>query len=182
MVAKNKDQPVKLGSGVFARCENRMHYHRRKALARYYEQRLLIIAELGAKCHRCNETTGLQVIKNHDALLPFRVRELFQMARKRLPYHLAECHLSCYTHANEEKFGNRPITHGKWYSVYKLKCHCNECEEFRADYALRRREDRQRKRQSLSTIGSMEPIRLSDYPSDIGNGVRDDLGSDNLRP
>lgn len=180
MVIRDRTQPVKLGSGIFVRFENRMYYHRRKALARYYEQRLIILAELGNRCALCDEATGLQVCKKHDALLPFRVCELFQMARSRLSYHLEECILLCTKHANIHKFGRREVTHGKWHAAYALKCDCEKCRIYRINYAKERREKRAINRSSItsSATDTMESIYLPTNKTDFRNGTHDDFNSD----
>lgn len=56
----------------------------------------------------------------------------------------------CDKHAMKLLWKKGRLTHGTYWAAYKKKCKCAECAEYRADSALRRREDRRARRASAT--------------------------------
>jgi hypothetical protein len=116
-------------------------YRRRYSLASYHRRRAALVAQLGGKCALCAETTDLHLTRVAGAPM-FRVSTLANMAEERRAPLLAHIELLCSEHTSERLNHKGQITHGTYYAAYKKKCRCEDCEEYMADYNLRRKEDR----------------------------------------
>lgn len=122
-------------------------YRRRYSLSSYHRRRAEVVTELGGKCAECSSKIGLTFVKKKGKNAPpFRVGQLGNMNEKRRKKLLKYVEVLCSEHAKARLYSKGQITHGTWYSAYKKKCRCDECGEYMADYNLRRREDRRRKR------------------------------------
>jgi hypothetical protein len=120
-------------------------YRRRYSLAAYHKKRAVIVEELGRRCETCGATEGLVFVKKEGAP-EFKVGQLPNMAEdvraKLKPY----VYLLCEEHAKHTLYNKGRVTHGTYWSSYKVKCSCEECEEYRANRALERREERRAKK------------------------------------
>lgn len=121
--------------------EVKKEYRRRYSLNKYYLRRTELLTQLGGKCSECGSTDDLTFVRKEGAP-PFKVGQLTGMSKKTLEKVIDHVTLMCGEHAKKTLYGMGEVTHGTWYSTYKKKCRCDECEEFMADYRLRRREDR----------------------------------------
>jgi len=107
---------------------------------------------LGNKCAVCGETEKLTV-NNKDLAVSkdelVDLSHLWSLSIEKLAAYLPKIHLLCPQHRQDARRKIRPFTHGLWWAAYKKKCQCEECEEFRANYALERRENRRYKKLGL---------------------------------
>jgi hypothetical protein len=116
-------------------------YRRRYSLAAYYQHRAELVARLGNKCAQCDSVEELTIVRREGAP-EFDVRKLHNMSEEKRAGLLPLVELLCREHANQRLYGKGRVTHGTWYAAYKQKCDCDDCGEYKADYALRRKEDR----------------------------------------
>lgn len=122
--------------------EIQQEYRRRYSLAAYHRRRAELIARLGGVCSLCAQTEGLLFVRAESAPKTLRVNQLTTMAAKKLARALKHVRLVCPEHAYEHKYSDDKIKHGAYYAAYRRNCRCDECQEYIADYNLRRREDR----------------------------------------
>lgn len=120
-------------------------YRRRYSLAAYHKKRELIVDELGRKCETCGASDGLVFVKKPGAP-GFKVGQLANVSESRRVELLEHVYLLCDNHAKEKLYKKGRVTHGTYWSSYKVKCPCDECNEYRANRSLERREDRRTKR------------------------------------
>lgn len=76
---------------------------------------------------------------------------LVKEATRRLLLEKKCVRILCQHHARELLWKKGRLTHGTYWAAYKKKCQCEDCFEYRADSALRRREDRRARRESASS-------------------------------
>ena len=120
-------------------------YRRRYSLAAYHKKRELIVDELGRKCETCGVTESLVFVKKPGAP-DFKVGQLANMAESVRVMLLEHVYLLCEEHAKQKLYKKGRVTHGTYWSSYKIKCPCEECSEYRANRSLERREDRRSKK------------------------------------
>jgi hypothetical protein len=123
-------------------------YRRRYSLAAYHKKRELIVDELGRKCETCGATNDLVFVKKPGAP-DFKVGQLANIAESVRVTLLEHVYLLCEEHAKQKLYKKGRVTHGTYWSSYKVKCPCEECEEYRANRSLERREERRAKRATL---------------------------------
>jgi hypothetical protein len=122
-------------------------YRRRYSLAAYHKKRELIVDELGRKCETCGATNDLVFVKKPGAP-DFKVGQLANVAESVRVTLLEHVYLLCEEHAKQKLYKKGRVTHGTYWSSYKIKCPCEECEEYRANRSLERREERRAKKAS----------------------------------
>lgn len=123
-------------------------YRRRYSLAAYHRKREALVQELGGKCSVCESKESLVFVKNKDSPVDFVVNKLTTMSEEKREHVLPYVTLMCEHHANEVLYNKGRLTHGTYWSSYKVKCPCDECEEYRANRSLERREERRAKKTS----------------------------------
>jgi hypothetical protein len=120
-------------------------YHRERNAVEYPKRRGKILAFLGGKCHKCGSEDNLLVVIKPGAPEDLRF-DFTQWARAwdkleaQLIHHQLECR-SCKVYAAPLK----EIKHGAYWAAYKRKCKCDDCEEYKMNLALERRENRRSK-------------------------------------
>lgn len=122
---------------------------------RLYAERIKLIHEhLGGKCCRCERTDKLRIVdsikKPRDKR--FDLKKHYGRKVDVVLKLIRQCKLYCPDHYKEvrseiEKLRNRVWRHGTWYSAYKKKCDCEECANYRTEYALWRQEQRRERRE-----------------------------------
>jgi hypothetical protein len=117
-------------------------YRRRYSLAAYHRRRETIIQELGGECAACGSKEGLSFIKDKDSPVDFVVNKLATMAETKRTQVMPYVSLLCESHASEALHNKGRLTHGTYWAAYKCKCKCEDCDEYRANRSLERREDR----------------------------------------
>jgi len=127
-------------------------YRRRYSLAAYHKKRETIVDELGRKCETCGFTESLVFVKKPGAP-DFKVGQLANMAGSVRVTLLEHVYLLCEEHAKQALYRKGKVTHGTYWSSYKVKCSCEECEEYRANRSLERREDRRVKKATPGAAG-----------------------------
>lgn len=80
----------------------------------------------------------------------------------------------CVKHARERLYGGAEgfghLKHGAYYAAFKKKCRCDDCLEYKADNALRRREDRRR---AKAEYAANEPKRLAYFEAHLSEFLAD---------
>lgn len=120
-------------------------YRRRYSLASYHKKREVLVEKLGGQCLVCRSKDSLILVKK-DGAPEFRVGQLVNMSEARRDVLLEHCALMCKEHSSEKLYNKGRLTHGTYWSSYKKKCRCEECDEYRANRSLERREDRKFKK------------------------------------
>lgn len=141
-------------------------YRRRYALAAYHERRNELIRKISptgvcAACAKENpdapalepsnlvlswknkkaEAVGKEAgVRRANSLITIRKELLDEVLKHKL------VEVLCDDHAKRKLWGKGTLTHGTYWAAYRHKCDCEECLEYRADYILRRREDRRFKK------------------------------------
>jgi len=110
-------------------------YRRRYALAAYHRRRAELIEALGGRCQRCQATKGL-TFKRKSEGKKFTTNSLVNASDEVRKALLPGVELLCGGCAR------RSVTHGSYHAYYRAGCRCDDCQEYNADYVLRRREDR----------------------------------------
>lgn len=124
-------------------------YRRRYSLAAYHNKRAHLIRQLGGKCKVCGGRERLTIVKKTKSKAKFAISKLTTMSEKRRQHLLKSVEVLCFHHA-QLRLGKNKLTHGTYWAAYKKKCRCEQCQEFMADYALRRRENRRAKKAALA--------------------------------
>lgn len=123
-------------------------YRRRYSLSAYHQRRADLVRDLGGICYSCGGTDGLFFIRLPDCPGGFDLNKLAFMGAKRLNQVLPSVGLLCREHKGEYLYNKGRLTHGTYWAAYKKKCSCDDCEEYRFNRALERREDRRAKKQA----------------------------------
>ncbi len=134
-------------------------YRRRYSLAAYHRRRETIIQELGGECVVCRSKESLSFIKDKDSPVDFVVNKLATMAETKRTQVMPYVSLMCEAHASEALHNKGRLTHGTYWAAYKCKCKCADCDEYRANRSLERREDRRSNKPEPPARGCVPPIR-----------------------
>lgn len=152
--------------------EQETEYRRKWAMVNYHNRRGKVLELLGGKCATCSTVEDLIVCRLKDEGIPkFRSNNLHFMSEAKLKTLLPFCTLLCREHAHQFLFAKGRVTHGTHWAAYKHKCTCDECEEYRADFALRRREDRKAAR------GESAPVTKAPAKKAVSKKKKDNLSS-----
>ena len=113
------------------------------ALADYHARRAYLVQALGGKCVTCGLTENLITRFKPALAVPVKsTKKIVTCSPEQLQHWLPMLELVC----RRKHEGEHEFTHGMWYAAYKHKCKCDDCAEYRANYALERREDRRAKK------------------------------------
>lgn len=106
--------------------------------ARYTSRRQKAVTALGPTCcvEGCQETTDLSLSAKTKGK---NFTRIFSLSDDKFMEELSHFELRCPKHPK-----SAPLKHYTYAAYYRHGCRCEECEEWHADYLLRRVEDRKK--------------------------------------